>query len=136
MRTRCERHIRRPLPALAPAFAVPYAVPLSAQLGEPVAYTVTELVVGEASAADHRVRLAITPYRKEFVRTHWLDLCAVVPPLADVRVAGRGLGGAGLAHRNIKTPGDAVCWSFTGMTTVGHGDHAPTTASGECSPRA
>ncbi|WP_438304017.1 ion channel [Streptomyces sp. HUAS TT11] len=27
-------------------------------------------------------------------------------------------------------------WSFTRMTTVGHGDHAPTTASGGCSPRA
>jgi voltage-gated potassium channel len=31
---------------------------------------------------------------------------------------------------NIRTLGDALWWSFTTMTTVGYGDHAPTTGLG------
>jgi voltage-gated potassium channel len=31
---------------------------------------------------------------------------------------------------NIRTLGDAVWWSFTTMTTMGYGDHAPTTGLG------
>ena len=31
---------------------------------------------------------------------------------------------------NIRTLGDALWWSFTTMTTVGYGDHAPTTGVG------
>ncbi|MGV9889508.1 potassium channel family protein [Streptomyces sp. NPDC003395] len=33
-------------------------------------------------------------------------------------------------HGNIRTLGDALWWSFTTMTTVGYGDHAPTTGLG------
>ena len=97
-----------------------------------------------AFAVDYLVRLALAGRRRDFVRAHWLDLCAVVLPMlqplrllrlvstlmlvgrrarmasqirlttyvggrgrraADVRLAGRAVGGAGLAGREHQDAG-------------------------------
>ena len=81
---RWEQLTQRPLLALAVVFAVAYAVPIvddSAGHRLTSACTVVEWVVWGTFAADYLVRVGLARHRKEFVRTHWMDLCAVVLPI-------------------------------------------------------
>ncbi|SER89165.1 voltage-gated potassium channel [Streptomyces sp. yr375] len=169
---RWESRTQRPLLALAVVFAVAYAVPIvdtSPNHVVTAVCTAVEWVVWGAFAADYVVRLALTPDRRLFVRTHWLDLCAVVLPLvqqlkllrlvstlllvgrrarmaSQIRMTTYVVGAVvgllmfgslavlsverGAPEGNIRTLDDALWWSFTTMTTVGYGDHSPTTGLG------
>ncbi|MGA4955386.1 potassium channel family protein [Streptomyces lavendulocolor] len=172
MKERWEARTQTPLLALALAFGIAYAVPIVMPDAEPWVHTLctaVEWVVWGAFAVDYVVRLVLAPSRWLFVRSHPLDLLAVLLPLVQplrllrlvstlllvgrrarmasqitltTYVAGSvaGLlmfGSLAVLHverdapdGNIKTLGDAVWWSFTTMTTVGYGDHAPTTGLG------
>jgi len=169
---RWEQVTQRPLLAMAVLFAVAYAVPIVDHSAGHLLTTVctwVEWVVWGTFAVDYLVRVGLARQRREFVRTHWLDLCAVVVPVLQplrllrmvstlilvgrrarmatqiqltTYVAGAVVGllmFGSLAvlsverdspDGNIRTLGDALWWSFTTMTTVGYGDHAPTTGLG------
>nr|WP_254711776.1 potassium channel family protein [Streptomyces sp. TRM64462] len=83
---RWEQRTQRPLLALAVAFGVAYAVSIVATEAAPWVHALcltVEWLVWGAFAADYVVRLCLAPARWGFVRSHWLDLLAVLLPLVQ-----------------------------------------------------
>ncbi|MFR9794677.1 ion channel [Streptomyces sp. MS06] len=81
---RWERHTQRPLLALALVFAAAFAIPIMAPHAPravTLTCTVAEWVVWAAFAVDYAVRLWLAGNHWQFVRTHWLDLLAVLLPM-------------------------------------------------------
>ncbi|MEV3930059.1 MULTISPECIES: potassium channel family protein [unclassified Streptomyces] len=84
--SRWERRMRTPLLVLAVFFAVAYAAPVltpDAPAWVPATCQVVEWGVWAAFAADYAVRLVLAPGKWVFVRSHPLDLLAVVLPLVQ-----------------------------------------------------
>jgi voltage-gated potassium channel len=85
--TRYERWEQRseiPLLTLGLAFLVAYATPIidpDIPLGARIGFEVVEIVTWAAFALDFVVRLALAPDRRHFVKTHLLDLAAVLLPV-------------------------------------------------------
>ncbi|MFH9293652.1 potassium channel family protein [Streptomyces sp. NPDC017520] len=81
-----EQRTRTPLLALAVVFAVAYAVPVLAPDAPGWTHTAcraAEWAVWAAFAGDYVTRLLLAPRRWAFVRSHPLDLLAVVLPLVQ-----------------------------------------------------
>lgn len=86
MREHWEARSQTPLLGLAIAFGIAYAVRIVLPDAAPWVHLVcslTEWVVWSAFALDYLVRLALAPARWDFVRSHPLDLLAVLLPLVQ-----------------------------------------------------
>lgn len=81
---RWERASEFPLIGLGLAFLVAYALPIiDPGLPDPwpIVFETVEIVTWAAFSIDFIVRVILTPNRKHFLKTHILDLAAVVLPL-------------------------------------------------------
>ncbi|MFE0701251.1 potassium channel family protein [Streptomyces sp. NPDC058872] len=84
MKSRWEERTQTPLLVLAIAFGAAYAVPIVTPGAEPWVHqicTYVEWIVWAAFAFDYLARLWLAPDRWSFVRSHLLDLLAVILPM-------------------------------------------------------